>query len=144
MGAVWLARLSGKLGFERLDALKTILPQYADDPRFRDMFLDEARLASRIQHANVAQILDIGEDGDSSTSRWSTSTASRCATARSAISQRRRCSSPTRVALRIVADVCAGLHAAHELRGRGRRARSSVVHRDVSPQNVLGRATTGT
>jgi serine/threonine-protein kinase len=61
MATVWVARLTGKHGFEKLVAIKTILPQYADDPDFQSMFLDEARLASRIRHPNVAEIMDLGE-----------------------------------------------------------------------------------
>ena len=114
MGAVWLARLSGILGFERLYAVKTILPQYAEDPRFRDMFLDEARLTSAIRHENVAQIIDMGEslgflyyameyvDGES----LKKAQRDFAADGRTM---------PIAIALRIIADVCAGLHAAHEL-----------------------------
>jgi serine/threonine-protein kinase len=135
MGAVWLARLSGMLGFERLYALKTILPDYADDPRFRDMFLDEARLTSRIRHENVAQIIDMGEqngflyyameyvDGESLRK------AQRDFAADDALV-------PMGCALRIVADMCAGLHAAHELCDQS-GVSLEVVHRDVSPHNVL-------
>src|SRR5262245_40603136 len=62
MASVWVARLRGKRGFEKLVAIKTILPKYAQDPRFERMFLDEAGLSARIEHANVAQILDLGEE----------------------------------------------------------------------------------
>src|SRR3954447_21383753 len=62
MGTVWLARLTGKHGFERLVALKTILASYGNDRQFCDMFLDEARIAAQIDHENVARILEIGED----------------------------------------------------------------------------------
>ena len=62
MASVWVARLLGKHGFEKLVAIKTILPKYASDMRFQHMFLDEARIASRIEHTNVAQILDLGEE----------------------------------------------------------------------------------
>src|SRR5258708_26673750 len=61
MATVWLARLRGKRGFEKLFAIKTIRTELVDDPRFQEMFLDEARIASAIQHPNVAQILDLGE-----------------------------------------------------------------------------------
>src|ERR1700728_2028354 len=64
MASVWIARQRGKHGFEKLVALKTILPQYAADLRFQQMFLDEARIASRIEHFNVARILDLGEEHD--------------------------------------------------------------------------------
>src|SRR5262249_27533005 len=63
VGSVWLASFAGKHGFSNKVALKTILPERATDDRFRRMFLDEARILARIEHANVAQILDLGENG---------------------------------------------------------------------------------
>ena len=135
MAHVWLGRFKGKHGFEKLVAVKTILPEHALDAHFRNMFLDEARIASGIEHPNVAKILDLGEwrdclylvmeyvDGDSlSRTRRSV--------------EKRGDKVPVPVSLRILADVCAGLHAAHELRGED-GALLHVVHRDVSPQNVL-------
>ncbi len=135
MAAVWLARFQGKHGFEKLVAVKTILPLYADDAQFRQMFLDEATIASRIEHGNVAQILDLGEhegtlylvmewvDGDS---------VSRLERAVAQVGGL----FPQAMALRIASDALAGLHAAHELCDAEGRS-LSVVHRDVSPQNVL-------
>src|SRR5512142_3066437 len=61
MATVWLARMRGKRGFEKLLAIKTIKSELSDDPHFEQMFLDEARIASGIQHPNVAQIIDLGE-----------------------------------------------------------------------------------
>jgi serine/threonine-protein kinase len=135
MASVWVAKLRGKHGFEKMVALKTILPTFAEDQRFRRMFLDEAKIASRIEHVNVAQILDLGEqagqlylvmewvDGDS------LQELDRAA-------ERAGDSLPIPVLIRVIADACAGLHAAHELTdNRGRTL--NVVHRDVSPQNVL-------
>lgn len=135
MGTVWLARMTGKLGFERLVALKTILPTYSHDRQFGDMFLDEAKIAAQIDHENVARILEIGEDrgllyyamelidGESLRKLY------RDIRAAGQIF-------PVGVALRIVADACAGLHATHELHGDDGRP-LQVVHRDVSPQNLL-------
>ena len=135
MASVWVARLLGKHGFEKLVAIKTILPKYASDMRFQHMFLDEARIASRIEHTNVAQILDLGEeknilylvmewvDGDA-LSKLGRALEEKGATI------------PHGVALRILADTCGGLHAAHDLRGSDGTL-LGVVHRDVSPQNVL-------
>jgi serine/threonine protein kinase len=135
MAHVWLGRFKGKHGFEKLVAVKTILPEHALDARFRNMFLDEARIASGVEHPNVAKILDLGEwrdclylvmeyvDGDS-LSRLRRSI------------EKRGVKLPLPIALRVLADVCAGLHTAHELRGED-GALLNVVHRDVSPQNVL-------
>lgn len=132
---MWIARQTGKHGFEKLVALKTILPQFSRDPRFRRMFLDEAHIAAGIDHPNVAHILDLGEqhdllyivmeyvDGDA-LSRLSRNLGKKGLTV------------PPAIALRILADACAGLHAAHELRGREGDL-LGIVHRDVSPQNLL-------
>jgi serine/threonine protein kinase len=135
MGTVWLSRMTGKLGFERLVALKTILPTYSSDRQFCDMFLDEARIAAQIDHENVARILEIGEDrgllyyamelidGESLRKLYRDVRAANQVF-------------PMGVALRIVGDACAGLHATHELRTDDGQP-LEVVHRDVSPQNLL-------
>jgi serine/threonine-protein kinase len=135
MASVWVARLRGKHGFEKLVAIKTILPRFAGDERFREMFLDEARIASRIEHPNVVQIFDLGEeqdvlylameyvDGDS-LSKLNRS----C--------QKKGVTIPTGVVLRVLADACAGLHEAHELKDAGGEP-LGIVHRDISPHNIL-------
>jgi serine/threonine-protein kinase len=135
MGTVWLARMTGKHGFERLVALKTILPTYSHDEQFGAMFLDEAKIAAQIDHENVARILEIGEDGgllyyameliDGESLRK----VYRDVRAADVVF-------PMGVALRIVADACAGVHATHELVGEDGTP-LNVVHRDVSPQNLL-------
>lgn len=135
MGTVWLARMTGKHGFERLVALKTILATYGNDRQFCDMFLDEARIAAQIDHENVARILEIGEDrgvlyhamelidGESLRNLYRDILGVGAAF-------------PLPVALRIAADTCAGLHAVHELKGADGMP-LDVIHRDVSPQNIL-------
>jgi serine/threonine-protein kinase len=135
MAQVWVARLTAKHGFEKLVAIKAILPKYASDPQFQTMFLDEARIASGIEHANVARTFDLGDehgvlylamewvDGDA-LSKLQRALAKKGETI------------PPGVLLRIVADTCGGLHAAHELRGKNGKA-LGVVHRDVSPHNIL-------
>jgi serine/threonine protein kinase len=135
MAHVWLGRFKGKHGFEKLVAVKTILPEHALDERFRKMFLDEARIASGVEHPNVAKILDLGEwrdflylvmeyvDGDALSRLRRTL-------------DRRGVKMPVPLVLRILSDICSGLHSAHELRGED-GAPLGVVHRDVSPQNVL-------
>ena len=64
MGTVHLGRLRGPLGFSRLDAIKTLRPDYPANSTARAAFLDEARLTARLRHANVASTLDIVVDSD--------------------------------------------------------------------------------
>lgn len=135
MASVWVARIQGVHGFEKLVAIKTILAEYAMDPQYEAMFLNEARLIANIHHHNVAEILDLGShdsllylvlewiEGDS------------LALLERAASRHKR-PIPVPVSLRIVAQMCAGLSAAHELTDRHGRS-LNVVHRDISPQNVL-------
>lgn len=135
MADVWLARLHSKPDFERLFAIKTVLPGEAGSPVFRTMFLDEARLVSRIDHPNVVRVTDVGEheglpylvmeliEGDSLDKLM--------------LDLRRAGGTlPLGIALRITTDACNGLAAAHELCDT-RGAPLDVVHRDVSPQNIL-------
>jgi serine/threonine-protein kinase len=135
MATVWLARLRGKRGFEKLFAIKTIRTELVDDPRFQEMFLDEARIASGIQHPNVAQILDLGEQEDVLFIVMEWVDGDSLAKIRKLVAKRGH-RLPVGVVLRVLADACAGLHAAHELRD-DQGTPIDLVHRDVSPQNLL-------
>jgi eukaryotic-like serine/threonine-protein kinase len=135
MASVWLAKLRGKRGFEKLFAIKTIKTELTTDARFQEMFLDEARIASGIQHPNVAQILDLGEQDDVLYIVMEWVDGESLAKVRR-LAEKNGTPIPLGIALRIVADACAGLHAAHELCDKHGK-RLGVVHRDVSPQNVL-------
>src|SRR5579859_2551396 len=113
MAIVWAARLDGQRGFSKLFAVKTTLPQLARDPEFERMFLDEARIASRVQHPNVAQILELGEDANVLyiAMEWVNGDS-----LHNLLRASGRCVAlDRRIAARIVADACSGLHAAHEL-----------------------------
>jgi serine/threonine-protein kinase len=135
MGTVWLARFAGKHGFSKQVALKTIAPEFAQNPHSTAMFLEEARISSKLAHANVAQVLDVGEHGEGVyiVFEWvegrSLEEICRAATA---AGER----VPVAFALRVLADACAGLHAAHELAGDDGEP-LDVVHRDVTPSNIL-------
>src|ERR1041385_9063247 len=61
MGEIFLARLEGAAGFEKLYVVKRILPHLADDARFRGMLIAEARIASKMSHANICQVYELGE-----------------------------------------------------------------------------------
>ncbi|MRG90765.1 serine/threonine-protein kinase [Polyangium spumosum] len=135
MATVWAARQKGSRGFQKTVAIKTMLPSLSDDPQFEQMFLDEASLAARIHHPNVAEILDVGEQDDTIyiVMEWVDGEALSVLTK---TAKRSNVPVPQRIALRIVRQACAGLHAAHELRDDSDQL-LNLVHRDVSPQNVL-------
>ena len=135
MASIWLGRIRGKHGFERLVAIKTMLPEHAAENEFHKMLIDEARIASGIRHTNVAEIFDVGDengvlfivmewvDGDS------------LLTIHRALSKMGE-KLPLPILLRLTADACRGLHAAHGLRDKSGEL-LGVVHRDVSPHNIL-------
>ncbi len=135
MATVWAARQRGSRGFARTVAIKTILPSLSDDATFEQMFLDEAAIASRIHHPNVVEIYDLGEEDEVLylVMEWvdgeALSTLAKQA-------KKNGDELPLRVTLRILAQACAGLHAAHELRDDQDQL-LHLVHRDVSPQNIL-------
>lgn len=135
MAQVFLARQTGVGGFEKTIALKLILPNLSADPAFVSMFLQEARLAARISHPNVAQIFDVGEVA----SRFFIAMefvrgADLAAILR--LAAKLGLSMPVELSARIVADIAAGLHAAHTcVTEDGRKV--AIIHRDVSPHNVL-------
>lgn len=135
MATVHLGRVVGAGGFQRLVAIKLMHPHIASDPEFVGMFLDEARLAAGIRHPNVVATLDIEQsDGGLGLVMEYVEGSAAHMLIKALRSEQQRL--PLPVALRIVLDALAGLHAAHELRGPDGRP-LGLVHRDVSPQNVL-------
>ena len=138
MAQVWVARQKGKHGFEKLFAFKCIHPRFADNPAFRSMFLDEAQIAASIEHPNVAQVFDLGEAGSMLYLVMEYVDGESLGALMTAAARRAKNSVPVPpgVALRIIADACAGLHAAHSLKDAQGHPRG-VVHRDVSPHNIL-------
>lgn len=135
MATVYLGRVLGAGGFQRLVAVKKMHPHIASDPEFVVMFLDEARLAAGIRHPNVVATLDIeqGSDGLFLVMEY---VEGHSAHVLEKVMRHFGQRMPTPVLLRIVLDALAGLHAAHGLRGADGRP-IGLVHRDVSPQNIL-------
>ena len=134
MAAVWAARLKGSRGFSKLVAVKTMLPGFSDEPQFEQMFLDEARIASRIRHPHVAEIYDLGEQDDILYLVLELIDGQPLSAIRAAAA--RHGGLPLPVAVKIVTEACSGLHAAHELRDELGDP-IGLVHRDISPQNLL-------
>jgi serine/threonine-protein kinase len=139
MATVYLARADGASGFEKLVALKRIHRHLAKEKHYVDMFLDEAKIASRITHPNVCSVFDFGEaDGDYYLAMEylvGEPLSRLCGWVAKDQEQRRHQLLPLRMA-RIIADACEGLHAAHELKDANGDL-LHVVHRDVSPRNLF-------
>lgn len=134
MASVHFGRVTGAAGFARLVAVKRLLPQYAKDPEFVAMFVDEARLASRIRHPNVVRTLDVVSDGGELLVVMEYVAGETLARVMRAAAL----SGPVApsVASAIAIGLLLGLHAAHEARGEGGLP-LQMIHRDVSPQNVM-------
>ncbi len=135
MAELFLARQKGLEGFEKLCAIKRILPSKSDDPRFVALFLEEARLAARLSHPNIAQIYDLGIEGGSYYLAMEFVSGENLGTLQRRALQLGK-AMPLPLALKIASDVCEGLYYAHEMKdplGRAMR----VVHCDISPQNIL-------
>jgi eukaryotic-like serine/threonine-protein kinase len=135
MAAVWAARVRGARGFQKLVALKVMLPTLADDNKtdHEAMFYDEARIASQIRHPNVVETFDLGEQDGSLFIAMELLEGESLSQLCHASPGRRL---PLPVALRAAIDACAGLHAAHTLADEAGMP-LAVVHRDVTPHNLF-------
>ena len=135
MATIHIARLMGDEGFSRIVAAKRLLPEFAEDTEFVAMFMDEARIASKVHHPNVVPVLDLVTTTDEVMLvqeyvhgvplHWLLRTAHEAKT-----------HVPINVAVSIACQTLAGLHAAHETVDE-MGAPLNIVHRDVSPQNVM-------
>jgi eukaryotic-like serine/threonine-protein kinase len=135
MATVHVGRLLGPVGFARTVAIKRLHPQFAKDPEFVSMFLDEARLAARIQHPNVVATIDVvATDGELFLIMDYVRGETLSRLVRNARKEGRAV--PPRIAAAIVCGALHGLHAAHEAKDE-RGELLGLVHRDVSPQNIL-------
>ncbi len=135
MATVWLARSLGAGGFQRLVAIKALHPHVADDEVFTSMFMDEARLAARIRHPNVVPTLDLENGADGLFLVMEFVEGDSLVGLVRALARAQQPLSPS-VTLRVMLDVLAGLRAAHELTDDEGEL-LNLVHRDVSPHNIL-------
>ena len=135
MARIYIARTTGIGSFERHVVLKLITPERANDQTAVQMFLDEARLAASLNHQNVAQVFEVGEDaGIHYLAMEYVHGQDLRALLAKAGSQGTRI--PQELALTVVAGAAAGLNHAHERRGPDGQP-LCIVHRDVSPSNIM-------
>src|SRR5215831_4900162 len=135
MAELFLARQRGPEGFEKLVAIKRILPARSGDQRFVELFLEEARLAARLSHPNIAQIYDLGIEDNTYFLAMEYVSGENLGMLESR-SREQGFRVPLPLVIKIAIDVCEGLYYAHHLTDPlGRPLR--VVHCDISPQNIL-------
>ncbi|MBN2361278.1 MAG: protein kinase [Deltaproteobacteria bacterium] len=135
MAEVFKAKTFGVAGFERIVAIKRILPNMVEDDEFIKMFIDEARIAVQLAHANVAQIYELGQYGNNYYIAMEYISSRDLRT----ILDRLRQSGtlmPIPQAAYIASRICEGLDYAHRKKDAAGRP-LNIIHRDVSPQNVL-------
>ena len=135
MATLYLGRRAGAAGFARHVAIKLVHPHLSEDANFVSMFIDEAKLSARIQHPNVVHVEQFGESGGSYYLVMEYVHGCSLSELLKGLGQRKRRLTPD-VAVSITMKLAEGLHAAHEIRGDDGEL-LGVVHRDVSPQNVL-------
>ena len=135
MATVHMARLVGAEGFSRIVAVKRLHAQFTEDADFVTMFLDEARIASKVHHPNVVPVLDVlVVDGEVILVQEYVHGVPLDRLMKAA--QQRTVDFPIPIAAAIAAGVLGGLHAAHQTRDEAGEP-LGIVHRDVSPQNVI-------
>jgi serine/threonine-protein kinase len=135
MATVYFGRLCGPAGFAPTVAVKAPHPQYARDPEFAKMLVDEARLAARVRHPNVVSVIDVHAEGNELflvMEYVHGEALSRLIVTSGQDGER----VPPRIASAIVCGILHGLHAAHEARDEHGQP-LNIVHRDVSPHNVV-------
>jgi serine/threonine protein kinase len=135
MAEIWLARVSGMAGFEKLVVIKRLLDKLAVDQEYVEMFLDEARINARLTHSNIVQVLELGQvEGKYFMAMEFVPGLSVSQVGKRATKQLGEV--PQEVACGIVTQACSGLHYAHDKKLPDGTP-LNIIHRDVSPQNLI-------
>ena len=136
MAEIWRAKTVGLEGFERNVAIKCILPSYTQNPEFNSMFIDEARIASTLTHSNIVRITNFGvidnkyyHEMEFVDGRNLRQILQKC--------KEEHVSFPIDSACHIVSEICKGLHYAHTKHDSVTNEPLNIIHRDMSPQNVM-------
>ena len=135
MAEIHLARLAGEAGFEKIVVVKRLLPELVASKAFVAMFLDEGKLVARLDHPNICEVHELGREG---AEYFLVMPYLDGVAATELIAQPRDPDrvAQLRVATGVIAQACAGLHHAHELRDADGSA-VGLVHRDISPSNLF-------
>lgn len=134
MAEVFLAKAAGPRGFEKTLVLKRILPHLAEDPAFVEMFLGEAKLAAQLEHPNVVQIFDFGEAEGSFFLAMELIDGPNL---RKLVKRAQEVPLPPALCAKLVASAAEGLAYAHDFRDPATGEPLGLIHRDVSPDNIL-------
>ncbi|HUB06330.1 MAG TPA: protein kinase [Myxococcales bacterium] len=135
MAELFLGRREGLAGFRKTVAIKRLLPHLTREPQVVQMFLNEARIASRLEHPNVVQVFDLGQSGQDYFMAMEFLDGRTLAEVLEASAARGELV-PLGITVRVLADACAGLHYAHEARDDNGQV-LGVIHRDFNPANVF-------
>ncbi|CAM2065122.1 Protein kinase [Sulfidibacter corallicola] len=135
MAEVWKAKLIGEKGFEKIVAIKKILPHLSDNDEFISMFIDEARVAANLTHPNIAQIYELGKMEDSFFIAMEYVAGHNLRMVLNQLHALKVTFVPEIVVF-IGMKLCNALHYAHHKKGYDNQE-LQIVHRDVSPQNIL-------
>ncbi len=136
MAEVFLAKAEGPMGFEKTLVLKRILPHLAEDPQFVGMFLSEARLAAQLNHPNIVQIFDFGQSDGSYYLAMEYIDGMDLRTL-STLARDAGVLLPPAVCAKIVSSACEGLAFAHDFVDPATGQPMNLIHRDISPDNIL-------
>ena len=136
MAEIWKAKAQGPQGFEKVLAIKKVLPHLVEDGEFIDMFVEEAKLVAGLVHPNIVQVFDFGQIGkkDYFIAMEYVPGANLAQVIRRLAERKARM--PIEVALYVVLEACKGLGYAHA-KSDAAGNEQGIVHRDVSPQNIL-------
>ncbi|MEI6079783.1 MAG: serine/threonine-protein kinase, partial [bacterium] len=136
MAEIWRAKTIGVEGFERVVAIKCILPSYTQNPEFNSMFIDEARIASTMTHSNIVRITNFGvidnkyyHEMEFVEGRNLRQILQKCKEDHVAF--------PVDSACYIMSEICKGLHYAHTKHDSVTNEPLNIIHRDMSPQNIM-------
>ncbi len=133
---IYLARIGGEAGFEKFVVIKCLLDHLASEPEYVDMFLDEARLGAQLDHSNIVQTLELGQHEGRYFLAMEYLAGMSLATMTKLATQRLPTGLPLEQSLALCAQACAGLHYSHE-RATPAGQPLNIIHRDVSPQNLV-------